>query len=82
MNVGCGEDVTIKELAETVARVTEFRGVLEWDTSKPDGTPQKLLDTTRINELGWKPTISLERGIRDTYEWFQQELSGNSELRM
>ena len=82
LNVGCGEDVTIKELAETVARVTEFRGVLEWDTSKPDGTPQKLLDTTRINELGWKPTISLERGIRDTYEWFQHELSGNSELRM
>ena len=82
LNVGCGEDVTIKELAETVARVTEFQGVLEWDTSKPDGTPQKLLDTTRINELGWKPTISLERGIRDTYEWFQHELSGNSELRM
>ena len=82
LNVGCGEDVTIKELAETVARVTDFQGVLEWDSSKPDGTPQKLLDTTRINKLGWKPTISLERGIRDTYEWFQQELSGNSQLRM
>ena len=82
LNVGCGEDVTIKELAETVARVTDFQGVLEWDSSKPDGTPQKLLDTKRINNLGWKPTISLERGIRDTYEWFQQELSGNSQLRM
>ena len=82
LNIGCGEDVTIKELAETVARVTEFQGVLEWDSSKPDGTPQKLLDTTRINKLGWKPTISLEQGIRDTYEWFQQELSGNSQLRM
>lgn len=70
LNVGCGTDVTIKELAESIARVTEFQGKLEWDTTKPDGTPQKLLDTSRINAMGWKPQISLEDGIRNTYEWY------------
>ena len=81
LNIGCGEDVTIKELAEIVAHVTEFPGVLEWDTSKPDGTPQKLLDTRRINALGWTPTIGLEDGIRSTYEWFKNELKSN-DLRL
>ena len=70
LNVGCGNDVTIRELAETIAKVTEFEGRLEWDLSKPDGTPQKLLDTTRINDLGWNPSVSLEDGIRDTYNWY------------
>jgi GDP-L-fucose synthase len=74
LNVGCGIDVTIKELAETVARVVEFQGSIEWDSSKPDGTPQKLLDTSRINQLGWYPTISLEDGIRDTYAWFLEKV--------
>jgi GDP-L-fucose synthase len=74
LNVGCGTDVTIKELAETVARVTEFQGNIEWDSSKPDGTPQKLLDTSRINQLGWMPSISLEDGIRHTYEWFLEKV--------
>lgn len=82
LNVGCGEDVTIKELAETVARVTGFKGNLEWDSSKPDGTPQKLLDTTRINSLGWEPIISLEQGIQETYAWFREELRTNSQLRL
>lgn len=82
LNVGCGEDVTIRELAETIARVTGFNGRLEWDTTKPDGTPQKLLDTTRINELGWSPTISLEDGIRSTYDWFKGQLESNQTLRM
>ena len=77
INVGCGTDVTIKELAETVARVTDFQGNIEWDTSKPDGTPQKLLDTSRINQLGWSPTISLEDGIRHTYEWFLEKVITN-----
>jgi len=72
INVGYGEDVTIKELAETVAHIIGFDGEMKWDTSKPDGTPQKLLDTSRINALGWKPTITLEDGIRDTYRWFTQ----------
>ena len=74
LNVGCGVDVTIKELAETVARVVEFQGSIEWDSSRPDGTPQKLLDTSRINQLGWFPTIALEDGIRDTYAWFLEKV--------
>ena len=74
LNVGCGVDVTIEELAETVARVVEFQGSIEWDSSKPDGTPQKLLDTSRINQLGWSPTISLEDGIRNTYTWFLEKV--------
>lgn len=82
LNVGCGQDVTIKELAETIARVTGFQGKLEWDSSKPDGTPQKLLDTTRINKLGWAPTIGLEDGIRSTYEWFKKNLQSNDSLRL
>jgi GDP-L-fucose synthase len=82
LNVGCGRDISIKDLAATVARVTEFAGTLKWDLSKPDGTPQKLLDTTRINDLGWLPTIDLEDGIRSTYEWFKAELDSNESLRL
>jgi len=82
LNVGCGTDITIKELAETVARVTEYQGTFEWNSSKPDGTPQKLLDTTRINSLGWAPVIGLEEGIRSTYEWFKSELQSDNSLRM
>lgn len=82
LNVGCGEDITIRNLAETIARVTGFKGNLEWDASKPDGTPQKLLDTTRINQLGWSPTIGLEEGIRATYEWFKNELQTTVSLRL
>jgi GDP-L-fucose synthase len=70
INVGWGRDETIAELAGTVARVVGFRGSLLFDTSKPDGTPRKLLDTTRIDALGWKPRIELEDGIRSTYAWF------------
>jgi GDP-L-fucose synthase len=71
VNVGVGEDVTIRELAETVARIVGYEGVLEWDTSKPDGMPRKLLDVTKINTLGWKADIGLEDGIRTTYEWYR-----------
>lgn len=70
INVGWGRDETIAELARTVARVVGFGGSLLFDTSKPDGTPRKLLDTTRIEALGWKPRIELEDGIRSTYAWF------------
>ena len=73
INIGVGEDVTIKQLAETVARVVGFEGRLTWDTSKPDGTPRKLLDVSRINSLGWKASIGLEDGIRSTYAWFTTE---------
>lgn len=68
VNVGCGADLTIRELAETVAEVTGFTGRISWDTSKPDGTPRKLLDVTRLTSLGWKPGIPLRDGIAATYE--------------
>jgi GDP-L-fucose synthase len=70
INVGYGSDVTIKELAETVQRIVGYNGAIRWDTSKPDGTPRKLMDTSRLNELGWKPEVDLERGIHLTYEAF------------
>lgn len=70
INVGTGVDCTIRELAETIARVTGFKGHICWDTSKPDGTSRKLLDVSRLQSLGWKSSISLEEGLRDTYRWF------------
>ncbi len=69
-NVGSGEDLPISELAEIVARVVGYDGPVNWDTSKPDGTPRKLMDSSRIRALGWKPAIALEDGIRSTYAWF------------
>jgi GDP-L-fucose synthase len=71
INVGVGEDVSIKELAELIQKITGFEGEIEWDSSKPDGTPRKLLDVSRITALGWKAQISLEDGIRSTYEWYK-----------
>ena len=73
VNVGVGEDVSIRELAEKVKDVTGFQGKIAFDTSKPDGTPRKLLDVSRINELGWTASISLEEGLRDTYRAFLEE---------
>ena len=70
INVGLGDDMPIRELAETVASVVGFEGTIEWDSSKPDGMPRKLLDTSRINELGWTPQISLRDGVASTYEWY------------
>ncbi|MFH1146569.1 MAG: GDP-L-fucose synthase [Pseudomonadota bacterium] len=70
INIGCGKDCTIQELAELVRRVTGFEGELVYDSTKPDGTPRKLLDVTRLERLGWKPRIGLEEGIRQTYEWY------------
>jgi GDP-L-fucose synthase len=71
INVGLGEDISIKELAELIQRITGFEGKIEWDSSKPDGTPRKLLDISRITALGWKAQISLEDGIWSTYEWYK-----------
>ena len=82
LNVGCGQDVSIRELAETISTVTEFDGILKWDTSKPDGTPQKLLDTTRINDLGLAPASELVDGIRSTYDWFKSEFENKDALRL
>ncbi len=70
INVGTGVDCTIRELAETVARVTGFQGRLVFDASKPDGTPRKLMDVGRLADLGWRATIALEDGLRDAYRWF------------
>jgi len=70
INVGVGEDLTIRELAELVVSVVGFNGRLRFDTSKPDGTARKLLDVSRITDLGWKPEIDLRQGIASTYQWF------------
>jgi GDP-L-fucose synthase len=70
INVGCGEDVSIRELAELICDVVGFDGELVWDKTKPDGTPRKLLDITRIRGLGWHPIIPLRNGIAQSYEWF------------
>ena len=70
INIGFGEDYTIKELVELVAEVTEYKGEIVWDTSKPDGTPKRILDTTRLFGLGWKPKISLREGLIKTLNWY------------
>ncbi len=75
INVGLGDDMPIRELAETVASVVGFEGELEWDSSKPDGMPRKLLDTTRINDLGWQPTITLRDGLASTYAWYVENVA-------
>jgi len=74
INVGTGEDVTIKELAETISSVVRFEGETVWDTDKPNGTPRKLLNIDRIKELGWTPKISLRQGIASTYAWYKDSL--------
>lgn len=71
-NVGFGSDVTIRELAELVASVVGYTGSIEWDPGKPDGTPQKLLDSSRVFSLGWSPAVGLEDGVRRTYEWYRK----------
>jgi GDP-L-fucose synthase len=71
INVGVGEDVSIQQLAELIQNITGYQGNIDWDSSKPDGTPRKLLDVSRITTLGWKAQISLEDGIRSTYEWYK-----------
>ena len=70
INVGVGKDLSIRELAEEIANVVGYRGSIEWDTTKPDGTPRKLLDTSRITGLGWAPSIGLREGLESTYDWF------------
>lgn len=79
VNVGTGSDVTIRELASLVAEAVNFQGSIEWDESKPDGTPRKLLDVSKLAESGWKSSIALEDGIRTTVEWYRDNLTS---LRM
>ena len=71
INVGTGEDVTIKQLAETIAKTVGYDDIINWDISKPNGTPRKVLNVDKIKSLGWEPSISLEDGIQSTYEWYK-----------
>lgn len=74
INIGIGQDVSIKELAELIASVVGYRGELNWDSTKPDGAPRKLLDSARIRSLGWKPSIGLREGLTETYRWYVEHL--------
>ncbi|HEX6592733.1 MAG TPA: GDP-L-fucose synthase [Moraxellaceae bacterium] len=74
INVGTGSDVSIRELAEMMAAVTGFKGRIEFDTSKPDGTPRKLMDVSRLERMGWKASISLQDGLRSTHAWFLEHI--------
>jgi GDP-L-fucose synthase len=74
INIGTGEDVTIKELAETIVDVTGYENDYEWDTSKPNGTPRKVLNVDKMKALGWEPKIGLREGIESTYEWYKNNL--------
>jgi GDP-L-fucose synthase len=80
LNVGTGEDLSIKALAQKVANAAGFTGQIEWDASKPDGTPRKVLDVSRMKALGWKPTITLDEGIASTIAWYK-EASARGEVR-
>jgi len=78
LNVGSGSDISIRELAESIARVVGYAGDLAWDSSKPDGAMRKLLDSSRMQQLGWRASVSLEDGLRDTYAWYVQQKAADS----
>jgi GDP-L-fucose synthase len=81
-NVGTGVDLTIKELAETIQKAVGHQGEIIWDASKPDGTPRKLMDNSKMEQLGWKAEITLEEGIKETYQWFLQNVNNVKEVKM
>jgi len=81
-NIGTGTDVTIKQLAETIQKAVGHKGDIIWDSSKPDGTPRKLLDVSKINKLGWKAEIDLQNGIETTYTWFLQNLENFKRVKI
>ena len=81
-NVGTGKDITIKELAQTIQKITGHRGDINWDTTKPDGTPRKLMDVSRMKDAGWSYSIELEEGIRSTYEWFLENEGVIKEVKL
>jgi len=78
INVGVGHDISIKELAELIKEVVGYEGDLVWDTSKPDGTPRKLLNVDNIHDLGWQAQTDLREGVRITYDWFRDQLAENN----
>ena len=75
INIGCGVDLTIAELSNKIAKIVEYNGKIKFDTSQPDGTPQKLLDVSRLKNLGWQPSISLEEGIKLAYGWYLKNVA-------
>jgi GDP-L-fucose synthase len=81
-NVGTGEDLTIKQLAETIQKITGHQGEIIWDSSKPDGTPRKLMDISKMHALGWKHQVQLEAGIQKTYAWFLANIDVFKEVKM
>ena len=81
INVGSGTDIAILDLAKMIAKVIGYSGKILTDPSKPDGTPRKLMDVTRLTNLGWKAQIHLEKGSRDTYDWFYHNLSQTDSIR-
>ena len=81
-NVGTGEDLTIRELAETIQKIVGHQGVIVWDDTKPDGTPRKLMDVSKMHALGWKHQVHLEEGIQKTYDWFLENLKEIKEVKM
>lgn len=81
-NVGTGDDLTIKQLAETIQKITGHQGEIIWDATKPDGTPRKLMDVTRMHALGWKHKVQLEHGIEKTYNWFLENIQNFKEVKM
>jgi GDP-L-fucose synthase len=81
-NVGTGEDLTIKQLAETIQKITGHQGEIIWDSSKPDGTPRKLMDISKMHALGWKHQVQLEEGIQKTYNWFLENIDRFKQVKM
>ena len=70
INIGCGEDISLRDLAGKIKKITGYEGEIVWDPSKPDGTPRKLMDVSRLTRLGWNPSLSLEEGIKSVYELY------------
>lgn len=81
-NVGSGSDLSIKDLAQNIQKVVGHQGEIEWDTTKPDGTPRKWMDSSLLRAMGWSPEIGLEEGIHDTYKWFQQNINQIKEVKL
>jgi GDP-L-fucose synthase len=81
-NIGTGKDITIKELAETIQKVTEHQGNILWDANKPDGTPRKLMDVSKMKDIGWRYSTELEDGIQKTYRWFLDNINTIKEIKL
>ncbi len=81
-NVGSGKDITIKELAETIQKVTGHKGQIVWDAEKPDGTPRKLMDVSKMKNIGWSYSTELQEGIQKTYKWFLENIENFKEVKL